>query len=48
MDSSAFASAAILIGGIIGFCMLFQAPFLGLGLLAFMGFIAYKAVQNKD
>lgn len=47
MNSSTFASAAILVGGIIGFCMLFQAPFLGFGLLAFMGFIAYKAV-NKE
>lgn len=48
MDSSVFASAAILIAGIIGFCMLFQSPFLGLGLLAFMGLIAYKVVKSKE
>lgn len=48
MDSSTFASAAILLGGIIGICMIFKSPLLGLGLSAFMGYLAYKAVHGKE
>lgn len=48
MTPKAFACSAIVLTGLIGFCLFFKAPFLGLALFCLAGAGAYVIVKKKD
>ena len=48
MTPNVFASSAIVLAGLIGFCMIFQAPLFGLALFYLAGTAAYVIVKMKD
>jgi len=48
MTPQTFAGSAIVLAGLIGFCLFFKAPFLGLALFCLAGAGVYVIVNKKD